>query len=117
VYIPASTSIYGLDEWRQLNGGFEHIECAVGNFTCTYHYDVYSITASNPLFGTVSHAAETLDAICWNKIFTLGFSPNIYGCTSIGVAYILIILYAILIFPTYYGVKYGFLYAKERFNF
>jgi hypothetical protein len=105
VYIDHTISLYHLDEYRQLEG-FMHINCKVGNDTCTFHYDVYKgVVGFATIFDFIGHGAETFDRICWNKYFGDGLSPDIYGCDGIPDSYSVVIIWGLIIFIGYYSSK------------
>ena len=113
VYVDHTISVYGLDEYRSIQGT-EHINCQVGNQTCTFHYDVYNgIVGPLNVFSFIGHAAETFDRICWNEAIVQGITPNIYGCSGIPDAYTVVLIWIGVIVLPYYFVKHTYFYLKK----
>lgn len=112
-FVTHSFSIYGLDEYRSINGT-QHIECQPNNNTCSFHYDVYSPVFVGPdgIFNLIGHFAETLDRICWPQLFIQGITPQIYGCTGFPDYWSVLGIWILIIIIPYYGVKHTYFYWK-----
>jgi hypothetical protein len=117
VFESANYTAYHLDEFREVNG-FAHVECPPNNDTCTLHYDIYNgVVGFDNIFGTVGHAAETIDRICLNSnLIVDGFSPNIYGCQGLPDWITVILIWAAIIFIPYYGIKHAGLFVFHIFK-